>query len=337
VTGLETLPPLAPTYVERCVEAARAALARRGVAAGEIAAAEELTGIWGILPLRVRCGSAASIAIAARGHDDTPVIVPREERRARTPPENWPELLIAELERSRAALPPAQTALLDEVAPFVRARRLEDEFFEVEAAHGTLLCFAGWNESGAMLHLSFGPGFGAAERAWAARALAFDVAPVDAAFRVIWGGSTAATNYHHRTRQQRFAVDLEPFTARAVAVRAPLSGRVVRAVDGESDALARDDPRRVLAPFGNHVVLEAGDVHVHLAHLAHGSVRVAAGEHVPAGTVLGAVGDSGWSSRRHLHVHATAACAPHHAVPVLWRVHGVVRELRRGDVVDSNM
>ncbi|MGI8807134.1 MAG: M23 family metallopeptidase [Acidimicrobiales bacterium] len=57
-------------------------------------------------------------------------------------------------------------------------------------------------------------------------------------------------------------------------------------------------------PIGNSVVLDLGDgQYAVLAHLQKGSVRVAKGDTVGAGDVLGLCGSSGNSSEPHVHFH----------------------------------
>jgi murein DD-endopeptidase MepM/ murein hydrolase activator NlpD len=52
---------------------------------------------------------------------------------------------------------------------------------------------------------------------------------------------------------------------------------------------------------GNHVIVRSEAVYAAYGHLAPGSVRVAVGEHVRHGDVLGLVGSSGNSTAPHLH------------------------------------
>lgn len=55
---------------------------------------------------------------------------------------------------------------------------------------------------------------------------------------------------------------------------------------------------------GNHVTIDMGHgLFVFYAHLKKGSVRVARGDHVKAGEVIGELGNSGNTSAPHLHIH----------------------------------
>lgn len=103
---------------------------------------------------------------------------------------------------------------------------------------------------------------------------------------------------------------------------APLSGTVVAAEDGEPDHVARrsvvaglpylltqrsrvNEGARAIA--GNHVVIAADPrgPFVLLAHLRCGSVLVRPGDHVEAGSEVGACGNSGNSTEPHVHVQAS--------------------------------
>ena len=84
---------------------------------------------------------------------------------------------------------------------------------------------------------------------------------------------------------------------------APCDGVVAHAEDGVEDNAAFGAHR----PYGvgNHVVVHAdGDVYVVIGHLRFGSVSVAGGDEVRTGDQLGAVGNSGWTERPHLHMQA---------------------------------
>ena len=138
---------------------------------------------------------------------------------------------------------------------------------------------------------------------------------------VVQGGATPVTNYHGLFAEpQTWALDIVrldgwgvrasgvlPDDPRSYAifgdtVRSPLSGRVVDVVDSLPD----QTPPETLAsrPAGNHVWIRRDSVHLLLAHLQHGSVRVDEGERVEAGQPVARVGNTGNTSEPHLHLHA---------------------------------
>jgi murein DD-endopeptidase MepM/ murein hydrolase activator NlpD len=62
---------------------------------------------------------------------------------------------------------------------------------------------------------------------------------------------------------------------------------------------------------GNYVILDVGEGrYVFYAHLIPGSLRVAVGDRVHKGDVLGLVGNSGNSTEPHLHIHVADASSP---------------------------
>jgi hypothetical protein len=161
------------------------------------------------------------------------------------------------------------------------------------------------------------------------------------AFLVMHGGSSPATNLHGSHDTQKYAVDfvkLGPAMRRARGVYpdaaasyaiwqadvvAPCAGTVLAVVDGLADQKpGAIDP----APFvgkeqrpgaidsrlaaGNHVILRCGDTDVWLAHLRRGSIGIKAGSSVTAGMKLAMVGNSGFSTEPHLHVHAERGGKP---------------------------
>jgi hypothetical protein len=85
-------------------------------------------------------------------------------------------------------------------------------------------------------------------------------------------------------------------------VLSPCEGRVLRVEDRLPDQVP---PRFDRAnPAGNFVYLECSEAGVLLAHLMQASIRVAPGEHVRSGQLLARVGNSGYSTEPHLHLHA---------------------------------
>ncbi len=159
----------------------------------------------------------------------------------------------------------------------------------------------------------------------------------------IWMANGAPSNasYHRRALiapdgvariAQRFATDWvkrdaagddhggdprrnESYFAYGSEVLAVGAGRVASVLDG----VPNNDPSRPerAVPMtlenlaGNFVSLDLGGGTFALyAHLQPGSLRVAVGEHVRAGQVLGLVGNSGNSSGPHLHFHLSESAEP---------------------------
>lgn len=81
-----------------------------------------------------------------------------------------------------------------------------------------------------------------------------------------------------------------------VPVFAALDGDVISTHDGEPDM------NTTCTGVGNHVVLDHGGTHqTYYWHFKTGSVAVAVGQHVTAGSYLGDTGSSGCSTYPHLH------------------------------------
>lgn len=133
----------------------------------------------------------------------------------------------------------------------------------------------------------------------------------------------------------------ENFVGFGAPILAPCSGRVVIAHDGEPDHEARRSQLTLLpymlgqarrarggahAIAGNHVVIATGTdgPYILLAHLRKGSVKVAVGDHVHEGVVLAACGNSGNSTRPHLHIQATDSTDWNQArgLPIAFRATG---------------
>ncbi len=141
--------------------------------------------------------------------------------------------------------------------------------------------------------------------------------PADVPLIVAWGGDKIETNYHVVAPDQRWAYDflvapaahgsdkLEDYGCYGVPVVAPISGLVVKAHDGEPDAIPGVVSNNFTAPTGNHVVIQIPETETYLviAHLKPGSVTVKTGDTVSEGQTLGACGNSGNTSEPHIHIH----------------------------------
>jgi hypothetical protein len=140
--------------------------------------------------------------------------------------------------------------------------------------------------------------------------------PMRGTWLVTSGGDSGLVSHHYPVRQQRDALDLtmpvdrsaglaptelNAYPAYRQPVFSPADGVVSRAVDGlPEQAIGSRDP---VHATGNHVVIDLGDGRfVLLAHLRSGTVRVAAGDLVRSGDLLGEVGNSGNTVEPHLHI-----------------------------------
>ncbi len=146
-------------------------------------------------------------------------------------------------------------------------------------------------------------------------------------FDGLWWAGVAPTpeigNHHAAATDQRHAFDFvvwrdgsthrgdgddnADYWAWAQPVRAPASGRVLAVQDGMADNRPGLETNTA-DPFGNHVVIDLGHgEYAVLAHFKKGSIRVAKGDEVTSGQVLGLAGNSGNSSEPHIHFHVQDA------------------------------
>jgi murein DD-endopeptidase MepM/ murein hydrolase activator NlpD len=107
-------------------------------------------------------------------------------------------------------------------------------------------------------------------------------------------------------------LEAQDFEGFGQPVLAPADGRIVKAVDGNVDLTQVGQLPTNLDYFledltrapGNHVIIDYGEgVWSCLGHLKNGSVRVKEGQEVKALDQLGELGNSGFSSGPHVHLH----------------------------------
>jgi murein DD-endopeptidase MepM/ murein hydrolase activator NlpD len=142
-------------------------------------------------------------------------------------------------------------------------------------------------------------------------------------FDGLWWAAEAPTpeigNHHAVASDQRHAFDFliwrdgathrglgednADYWAWGQAVVAPAKGTVAAVRDGLAD-IRPGAETNTTEPAGNHVVIDLGrGEYAVLAHFQNGSIRVATGDEVTPGQVLGLVGNSGNSSEPHIHFH----------------------------------
>lgn len=133
--------------------------------------------------------------------------------------------------------------------------------------------------------------------------------PFSGVWSVVVSGPVRRVNHHLVASDQRYACDIVAAGgSRGRPILAPCRGEIVAAVDGFDDA---PDSMKVTSPprgteLGNHVIVrpDGANAHVFLCHLQRGSVAVRPGERVAPGDMLARCGNSGRTTRSHLHIHA---------------------------------
>lgn len=169
--------------------------------------------------------------------------------------------------------------------------------------------------------------------------------PFTGTWFVAHGGDTLNVNHHMAVRAQWFGIDFARVggpSGRELArepaatvedchswdqeVLSPLAGVVVGAESHHTDnPLGTVD---TVHPVGNFVeIRSAGGLHVFIAHLRQGSVRVKAGDTLAAGQVLGRCGNSGHSTMPHVHLHVQDAAGFGHGSGVMAAFEGIDVEL----------
>ena len=139
-------------------------------------------------------------------------------------------------------------------------------------------------------------------------------------FIAVHGGNHSLINHHVPHKAQRHAIDIvalnaggfraagilpddpKDYAIYGLSVVSPCDGAVIRVRDGLPDQPPPEADRD--NPAGNHIVLACGGMHVELAHLQKGSVRVRTGDRLGIGQPIALVGNSGNTSEPHLHIHA---------------------------------
>lgn len=151
---------------------------------------------------------------------------------------------------------------------------------------------------------------------------------INGTFYVVNAGYSILINPHMKTlraelahyKGQSYALDivqLDQFGLRAMGlwpreperyhifgapVQAPCEG-VVAGIEKRLPDLKPPEQDRQ-NPAGNFVLIECGETQVLLAHLMQESLSVDSGERVQEGQFIGRVGNSGYSTEPHLHLHA---------------------------------
>jgi len=130
----------------------------------------------------------------------------------------------------------------------------------------------------------------------------------------------------------------EDFPSFGEPIFAAANGTVVRAHDAERDHNSRSGRRalrflkfeqfvRALGPpgraLGNHLIVRLPDgSHLVYAHLRRGSQRVSIGEEIKKGDVIASCGNSGNTTRPHLHIQRQDVASMLAATGLPWAIEG---------------
>jgi len=135
--------------------------------------------------------------------------------------------------------------------------------------------------------------------------------PVKGSWRVVTGGRSRITNYHHnRPSSQNYAVDM-------VRTNGPSEGEAIYSPAQGSVVESYHDRRQGSAEAEGNLVIIRDDrkIEVWLAHLEKNSVRVKKGDWVRRGEEIAKCGATGSADVAHLHIHAQREGEP---IPMLF-------------------
>lgn len=139
------------------------------------------------------------------------------------------------------------------------------------------------------------------------------------------GKKSFFTNYHYKyikhrkwRKSMRFAVDIvkinnlgftmsgfmalenEKYYIYKEKVYSPINGVVFLVVDGKEDNIPYSG--NYTYGTGNHVVIKKDNYYILLGHLKNGTINVKEGQCIKEGEYIGNIGNSGYTSRPHLHM-----------------------------------
>ena len=150
--------------------------------------------------------------------------------------------------------------------------------------------------------------------------------PFDGEWVVLWGGMKPHENYHVAVPALRFSYDFvmdsagllhrtggmsnTDFFCYGHPILAPAAGRVTMVLDSFPENVP-GTPRRGYRGPGNFVAIDHGEGESSvLAHLRRGSVRVAVGQRIEVGDIVGDCGNNGDSALPHLHYQLMLGSSP---------------------------
>ncbi|MNI61332.1 Peptidase family M23 [compost metagenome] len=168
---------------------------------------------------------------------------------------------------------------------------------------------------------------------------------------ILHGGNNVDLNYHYSSPRQKYAIDiakingwgwrktpfnkmdsLESYNIYGDTLYSPIAGEVVKVVDSYSDLGANPYKNMNEIEKSNMIVIRNNEYYVFLLHLKQESALVKEGQHVDNMMPIAKVGNSGYSSEPHLHIHAmkkTTKDSPAISIPITFDG----QSLKRNDLV----
>ncbi|RMF57378.1 MAG: M23 family metallopeptidase [Calditrichaeota bacterium] len=172
-------------------------------------------------------------------------------------------------------------------------------------------------------------------------------------FYVMHGGASPLLNQHYRpfptpiqysvditrllpggTRANGlYPEDLDEYAIYGDSVFSPCNGKVVELVDSLVDMPPSEMDTSLAHVAGNHLIIQRfppeDSIFVLLGHLMKGSFSITKGDTVVVGQYLARVGNSGFTSEPHLHIHVAKGSRKilekGEGIPILFREHFPIR------------
>jgi murein DD-endopeptidase MepM/ murein hydrolase activator NlpD len=137
------------------------------------------------------------------------------------------------------------------------------------------------------------------------------------------------------------ADDVHSFAAYGEPLHAAADGTVVSAIDGMPNQVPfqATEPGEPATVLGNSVIIDIGAGRfAAYAHMAPGSVRVASGQRVRAGQVIGQIGNSGFTDAPHVHFQLMDGPSPlgSEGLPFVFRSFDSPGSVPPPDQIDPN-
>ncbi len=150
-------------------------------------------------------------------------------------------------------------------------------------------------------------------------------------FYIHQGGTNQITNYHNSGYSSKFAMDIDKINIFGLlthrfnknenpnnylifrdTVYAPCCGKIVSVVDSIKDHGVGS--KNNFSVYSNQIAIDCEGIVIKMLHLHKKTAMVSVFDTVYSGQPIGLIGNSGFSSRPHLHIEGFISESPNHAV-----------------------